>query len=67
VGDIWDPAFIDSSLDSRAVTFENPAGERGAGGTTHGGRKGAPSRSLSPANESCSRTWPGPARSGTSG
>jgi len=48
VGNIWDPAFIDSSLDSRAVTFENPAGERGAGGTTHGGRKGAPSRSLSP-------------------
>lgn len=46
--DIWDPAFIDPSLDSRAVTFENPAGKRGAGGTAHGGRKGAPSRRLSP-------------------
>ena len=36
------PAFIDPSLDSRAVTFENPTGARGAGGTAHGGRKGAP-------------------------
>ncbi len=36
------PAFIDPSLDSRAVTFENPTGGRGAGGTAHGGRKGAP-------------------------
>ena len=36
------PAFIDPSIDSRAVTFENPTGARGAGGTAHGGRKGAP-------------------------
>jgi Protein of unknown function (DUF2961) len=36
------PAFIDSSIDSRAVTFENPTGARGAGGSAHGGRKGAP-------------------------
>lgn len=41
-----DPSRIDLSLDSRAVTFENPAGERGAGGTAAGGRKGAPSRLL---------------------
>jgi len=43
-----DPSFIDLSLDSRAVTFENPAGARGAGGTAAGGRKGAPARMLSP-------------------
>ncbi len=36
------PAFIDPTLDSRAVTFENPTGGRGAGGSAHGGRKGAP-------------------------
>jgi hypothetical protein len=35
---------IDTSLDSRAVTFENPTGARGAGGSAAGGRKGAPSR-----------------------
>jgi hypothetical protein len=38
------PAVVDSGLDSRAVTFENPTGARGAGGSTHGGRKGAPNR-----------------------
>ncbi len=43
---IWDPAYIDTKLDSRAVTFENPTGARGAGGTAHGGRKGAPSRRI---------------------
>jgi hypothetical protein len=42
---MWpDPSTIDLSLDSRAVTFENPSGARGAGGRAHGGRKGAPSR-----------------------
>jgi len=43
-----DPSKIDLSLDSRAVTFENPTGERGAGGVTFGGRKGAPMRQLAP-------------------
>jgi hypothetical protein len=38
------PAIVDPALDSRAVTFENPTGARGAGGTVHGGRKGAPNR-----------------------
>jgi hypothetical protein len=42
------PAFIDTSLDSRAATFENPTGARGAGGTAHGGRKGAPNRRIEP-------------------
>ena len=41
---IMDPSFIDSSLESRAITFENPTGARGAGGTTASGRKGAPNR-----------------------
>ena len=45
---VWDPAFIDPSLDCRAATFENPTGARGQGGTAHGGRKGAPSRILAP-------------------
>jgi hypothetical protein len=40
------PALVDPSLDSRAVTFENPTGARGAGGKAHGGRKGAPNRRL---------------------
>ncbi len=40
----WGVCVIDTGLDSRAVTFENPTGARGAGGTAAGGRKGAPSR-----------------------
>jgi hypothetical protein len=44
VADVLHPAFVDPSLDSRAITFENPTGARGAGGTAHGGRKGAPNR-----------------------
>jgi hypothetical protein len=39
-----DPSVIDATLDSRAITFENPTGARGAGGAAHGGRKGAPNR-----------------------
>lgn len=45
---VANPALIDTRLDSRAVTFENPTGARGAGGTAHGGRKGAPSREVAP-------------------
>jgi len=44
----FDPSRIDLSLDSRAITFENPTGARGAGGAAHGGRKGAPSKNLAP-------------------
>src|SRR5947207_12169357 len=44
----FDPSIIDLSLDSRAVTFENPTGARGAGGQTHAGRKGAPARIVEP-------------------
>ena len=46
--DLANPAFIDATLDSRAATFENPTGARGAGGAAHGGRKGAPSRQIEP-------------------
>jgi hypothetical protein len=46
--DIMTPSFIDSSIESRAVTFENPTGARGSGGTAAGGRKGAPSRVIGP-------------------
>src|SRR5438105_3754449 len=42
VGSILDPAYIDPALDCRAATFENPTGQRGAGGKAHGGRKGSP-------------------------
>jgi hypothetical protein len=44
--DVGNPAFVDPRIDSRAATFENPTGARGAGGTAHGGRKGAPYRRL---------------------
>ncbi|HEV7383312.1 MAG TPA: glycoside hydrolase family 172 protein [Phenylobacterium sp.] len=43
-----DPARIDERLDSRSISFENPTGARGAGGTAAKGRKGAPSRFLKP-------------------
>jgi hypothetical protein len=39
-----DPSRIDARLDSRSISFENPTGARGAGGTAHGGRKGSPQR-----------------------
>jgi hypothetical protein len=42
--DVLNPSFIDSSIESRAISFENPTGARGAGGRSAGGRKGAPSR-----------------------
>ena len=44
----WDAARIDLSLDSRATSFENPTGARGAGGAALGGRKGSPARMLEP-------------------
>jgi hypothetical protein len=42
------PAVIDPSLDSRAVSFESPDGTRGAGGQAAGGRKGRPNKVLRP-------------------
>jgi hypothetical protein len=43
---VLDISRIDQSLDSRAVSFENPTGARGAGGSEAGGRKGRPMRTL---------------------
>jgi hypothetical protein len=43
-----DPSIIDLSLDSRAITFENATGERGAGGRAGNGRKGAAFRTIAP-------------------
>lgn len=37
-----DASRIDLSLESRSISFENPTGARGAGGRSHGGRKGSP-------------------------
>jgi hypothetical protein len=62
-----DPSKIDLSLDSRAVTFENPTGARGAGGTAFGGRKGAPMRELAPGEKVVLADLEAPARSGTCG
>ena len=44
LADFMNPSVIDTSLDSRAVSFENPSGARGSGGTAANGRKGAPSQ-----------------------
>jgi hypothetical protein len=46
MAELLNPAHIDPSLESRAVTFENLTGGRGVGGTAHGGRKGAPNCQL---------------------
>jgi hypothetical protein len=39
-------ARIDTGLDSRSISFENPTGERGAGGKAAKGRKGSPSKMI---------------------
>ena len=57
-----DPALIDPALDSRAVTFENPTGARGAGGTEAGGRKGGPSRLVAPGETVVLADLAGPGR-----
>jgi hypothetical protein len=47
--DLWsDPSLLAPTVRSGAVSFENPSGARGAGGTEHGGRKGAPWRRIEP-------------------
>lgn len=38
----WNPALIDPSHQARSISFENPSGAPGAGGTVAGGRKGSP-------------------------
>jgi D-arabinan exo alpha-(1,3)/(1,5)-arabinofuranosidase (non-reducing end) len=46
-----DAACVDTSLDSRSISFENVTGERGRGGTAAGRRKGAPARTLGPSEK----------------
>ncbi len=41
-----DPSLIDLAQRPRTISFENPAGTAGTGGSSAGGRKGAPSRSI---------------------
>lgn len=41
-----DASRIDLSLESRSISFENPTGARGAGGRSHGGRKGSPFKEI---------------------
>jgi hypothetical protein len=43
-----DPARLWPDHESRAVTFENPTGERNSGGRAASGRKGAPNRMVMP-------------------
>jgi hypothetical protein len=57
---VWNPAYVDPTIDSRAVTFENPTGGRGMGGTAAGGRKGAPNRTVQAGERVVLMDAPGP-------
>jgi hypothetical protein len=59
---IADPACIDLDLDCRSISFENPTGDRGAGGTALGGRKGAPAKLLPPGHTEILADITGPGR-----
>ena len=52
---VHEPYLLSTGVDSRSISFENPTGARGAGGTAASnlgvGRKGSPSRSLKPGDE----------------
>jgi Protein of unknown function (DUF2961) len=58
----FDPADLLIGHESRAVTFENPTGARGAGGTARDGRKGAPNRLLRPGERVVLADLAGPGR-----
>ncbi len=49
------PYLLDTGLETRSISFENPTGERGAGGKAASplgvGRKGAPARRIAPGEE----------------
>jgi hypothetical protein len=57
-----DPARIDLSHEIRTISFENPSGAKGAAGTAHGGRKGAPNKILAPGEELVLAEIAGPGR-----
>jgi len=57
-----DPALLWPEHESRAVTFENPTGERASGGRAAAGRKGAPNRVLGPGERVVLADLTGPGR-----
>lgn len=57
-----DPSKIPSGYKSRSVSFENPTGEKGKGGTTFGGRKGDPNKLIFPGEEVQLMDMTGPGR-----
>jgi D-arabinan exo alpha-(1,3)/(1,5)-arabinofuranosidase (non-reducing end) len=59
--DIWNPSSLLRDLESRAITAENPRGERGAGGTAAGGRKGSAWVDVAPGDAALLVDFPGPA------
>jgi D-arabinan exo alpha-(1,3)/(1,5)-arabinofuranosidase (non-reducing end) len=48
LGDVLNPTYIDTRLDSRSISFENPSGARSSGGKLAGGRKGRPAYIFDP-------------------
>jgi len=64
-GAMWDgsdPAHIDLAHEIRTISFENPSGAKGAAGTAHGGRKGAPNKILAPGEHLVLAEIAGPGR-----
>jgi hypothetical protein len=57
-----DPAHIDLSHQIRTISFENPTGAKGAAGSAHRGRKGAPNKILAPGEELVLAEIAGPGR-----
>jgi hypothetical protein len=57
-----DPAQLWPDHESRAVTFENPRGERSSGGRAAGGRKGEPNRVVGPGERIVLADLTGPGR-----
>ncbi len=57
-----DPARIELAHAIRTISFENPSGAKGAAGTAHGGRKGAPNRLLAPGEHLVLADIAGPGR-----
>jgi hypothetical protein len=60
--DFDDPARIDLLHQLRTISFENPTGAKGAAGSAHGGRKGAPNKLLAPGEHVVLADIAGPGR-----
>jgi hypothetical protein len=60
---MWsDPARIAVDHEIRTISFENPSGAKGAAGSEHGGRKGAPNKILAPGEHLVLAEIAGPGR-----